>query len=283
MRGQDKDCQADTCFALFWLVLLLRHYQLLISSNLSCLVVTQKTAFASSTSTTLIEQAVGLFDWADANSFLTLLLSSGPGSSSGTTHCPMGERGPDHELEERTRKLQALIKKSGNNNVVVPVKEACDLSGKNPLVVMSCEAPLLELLSIFSTGTHPYLAQTLLSHASLTRSDRSFSPGTHRVLLLPSTPTPTQPFTGVLSDRHLLRHISNASRTLKNTTMLSQTISQLKLANRDVVKMGESKTVLDAMRVMSEEGVSSLAVVDETTGCLAGAVSVVDIGKVSQL
>ena len=65
--------------------------------------------------------------------------------------------------------------------------------------------------------------------------------------------------------------------------MLSQTISQLKLANRDVVKMAEGKTVLDAMRVMSEEGVSSLAVVDELTGCLVGAVSVVDIGKVSQI
>jgi len=34
------------------------------------------------------------------------------------------------------------------------------------------------------------------------------------------------------------------------------------------------------MRVMSEEGVSSLAVVDEMTGGLVGAVSVVDVGKV---
>lgn len=39
--------------------------------------------------------------------------------------------------------------------------------------------------------------------------------------------------------------------------------------------------MLDAMRVMSEEGVSSVAVVDEMTGGLVGAVSAVDIGKVS--
>ena len=48
-----------------------------------------------------------------------------------------------------------------------------------------------------------------------------------------------------------------------------------------MVKMTDSRTVLDAMRVMSEEGVSSLAVVDEMTGGLVGAVSVVDVGKVS--
>lgn len=35
---------------------------------------------------------------------------------------------------------------------VVPVGMACDLSGKNPLVTLSSEAPLLSLLSIFSTG-----------------------------------------------------------------------------------------------------------------------------------
>lgn len=39
-------------------------------------------------------------------------------------------------------------------------------------------------------------------------------------------------------------------------------------------------TVLDAMRLMSEEGVSSVAVVDEELGILIGVVSVTDIGKV---
>jgi hypothetical protein len=38
--------------------------------------------------------------------------------------------------------------------------------------------------------------------------------------------------------------------------------------------------VLDAMKLMSEEGVSSVAVVDEETSMLLSAVSVTDIGKV---
>jgi len=39
-------------------------------------------------------------------------------------------------------------------------------------------------------------------------------------------------------------------------------------------------SVLDAMKLMSEEGVSSVAVLDEETGTLLSAVSVTDIGKV---
>lgn len=47
-----------------------------------------------------------------------------------------------------------------------------------------------------------------------------------------------------------------------------------------VVTASSVATVLDAMRLMSEEGVSSVAVVDEELGILIGVVSVTDIGKV---
>lgn len=40
-------------------------------------------------------------------------------------------------------------------------------------------------------------------------------------------------------------------------------------------------TVIDAMRMMSEEGVSSIAVVDEESGMVIGGVSVTDVGRVS--
>jgi CBS domain-containing protein len=39
-------------------------------------------------------------------------------------------------------------------------------------------------------------------------------------------------------------------------------------------------TVLDGMKLMSEEGVRSVAVVDEETGMIIGGVSVTDIGRV---
>lgn len=47
-----------------------------------------------------------------------------------------------------------------------------------------------------------------------------------------------------------------------------------------VVASTSSRSVLDAMKLMSEEGVSSVAVVEEETGYLLSAVSVTDIGKV---
>lgn len=49
-----------------------------------------------------------------------------------------------------------------------------------------------------------------------------------------------------------------------------------------VVAASSVATVLDAMRLMSEDGVSSVAVLDEESGILLGAVSVTDIGQVSR-
>lgn len=48
-----------------------------------------------------------------------------------------------------------------------------------------------------------------------------------------------------------------------------------------VVASVSSAPLLDAMKLMSEEGVSSVAVLDDETGALLSAVSVTDVGKVS--
>jgi CBS domain-containing protein len=50
-----------------------------------------------------------------------------------------------------------------------------------------------------------------------------------------------------------------------------------------VVAVGADNTVLDAMKLMSEQGVSSVAVMNEGNGTLLSAVSVTDIGKVTFL
>lgn len=49
----------------------------------------------------------------------------------------------------------------------------------------------------------------------------------------------------------------------------------------EVVAVRAADSVLDAMRLMSEQGVSSVAVLDEEGGSLLSAVSVTDIGNVS--
>ena len=47
-----------------------------------------------------------------------------------------------------------------------------------------------------------------------------------------------------------------------------------------VVATSSTAQVLDVMRLMSEQGVSSVAVIDEDSGTLLSAVSVTDVGKV---
>jgi CBS domain-containing protein len=52
-------------------------------------------------------------------------------------------------------------------------------------------------------------------------------------------------------------------------------------ASTSVVAALASATILDAMRLMSEDGVSSIAVLEDESGVLLSAVSVTDIGKVA--
>jgi predicted transcriptional regulator len=51
---------------------------------------------------------------------------------------------------------------------------------------------------------------------------------------------------------------------------------------RLVVSCSSEDSILDTMELMNSEGVNSVAVVDSTTGALLSAVSVTDVGKVSQ-
>ena len=50
-----------------------------------------------------------------------------------------------------------------------------------------------------------------------------------------------------------------------------------------VVSATADATTLDAMKLMNDEGVSSIAVVEEVSGTLLSAISVTDIGRVGWL
>ena len=78
-----------------------------------------------------------------------------------------------------------------------------------------------------------------------------------------------------------------ASQAQKDSTFLrylSNTLSSLPLPSlylySSVVAVAASSTVLDAMSLMSDEGVSSVAVIVEEDGRLLSAISVTDVGKV---
>ncbi|KAI0918330.1 hypothetical protein AcW1_009758 [Taiwanofungus camphoratus] len=183
----------------------------------------------------------GLFDFADVNAFLTF---------AATRHKLASE-----ELREKPRIQEILAAaKSGH----VPVYLVSNLSEKNPLETLPHDATLISLLGVFARGTH-------------------------RVLI--RSESPSSEFLGMASDRRLLSWFSSyAQQTPSLLRFLANPLSSLTLPSMylytSVVAAKETDSVLEAMRLMSEEGVSTIAVIDEKTGRLLSAVSVSDIGKI---
>jgi hypothetical protein len=104
------------------------------------------------------------------------------------------------------------------------------------------------------------------------------------IVLIQAAP-PSTNYLGIVSDRQLLSwFFSFAEKTPSFMQFLSNPLHSLSLPSLNiysaVVASTSSGSVLDAMKLMSEEGVSSVAVVEEETGNLLSAVSVTDIGKV---
>ncbi|KAF7318884.1 hypothetical protein HMN09_00224000 [Mycena chlorophos] len=135
----------------------------------------------------------------------------------------------------------------------VPVSLVSNLSEKNPLESLPHSATILSLLEVFSRGAH-------------------------RVLI--RSPDSTS-FLGFVSDTRLLTWFGEyAPAAIYLETPLSHLhLPSLHLFSM-VVTATSSSTVLDAMRLMSEQGVSSVAVLEDESGVLLSAVSVTDIGRV---
>ena len=107
------------------------------------------------------------------------------------------------------------------------------------------------------------------------------------MLIQAPSDSPSRPptYLGLVSDRALLAWLTAyAQRTPALLRFLSVPLSSVALPSlylyAAVIAARASDTVLDAMRLMSEEGVSSVAVVDDETKGLLSAVSVTDVGKV---
>ncbi|KAG8849122.1 cell separation during budding [Tulasnella sp. 330] len=182
----------------------------------------------------------GLFDHADLNAFLLLAVESHAVS-------PSIEDG-------RVKEIIAKGKEGGDASVGL----ACDLSQKNPLVTLPPTARLISLLSVFSRGTH-------------------------RILIVDEVTGEAQ---GLIEDRQLVRwFIDHASEQALVLSTLATPLSELTFLPyiaypHPVISASSDDTILDAMRLMSTEGVNSIAVTDPGTGNLHSAVTVTDIGKI---
>ncbi|KAG6830376.1 hypothetical protein H0H92_001013 [Tricholoma furcatifolium] len=183
---------------------------------------------------------VGLFDFSDVNAFLTLAATS-------HTLQPV-------DLVGRPRASEIVTAARAGR---VPVRLVSNFSDKNPLEILPHDATVISLLQLFSNGAHRVLIRSVSSDE----------------------------FDGMVSDRGLLSWFASyAAQTLTLQNYLSNSLRFLSLPSLNihaaVIGATASSKVLDAMRLMSEEGVSSVAVIDDETGALLSAVSVTDIGKI---
>ena len=111
-----------------------------------------------------------------------------------------------------------------------------------------------------------------------------FARGTHRVLI--QAPDHSGEPIGMVSDRGMLAWFdSYAKATPSFKQYLGNPMQPLSLPSlhiyASVVASVSSAPLLDAMKLMSEEGVSSVAILDEESGALLSAVSVTDVTQVS--
>ncbi|CAE6389609.1 unnamed protein product [Rhizoctonia solani] len=182
----------------------------------------------------------GLFDFSDANAYMHLAVTA-------------NSLTPEDLQNDRISQIvsSARLRKE------VPVELACNLSEKNPLIMLRDDTSLTTLLEIFSRGTHRVLVEG-----------------------------PEQQVKGIITDSALVKYFASNHDTITNSPVITQIISTPLLelgviTPPPIVSASPDSTVLDAMTLMSREGVSSIAVLDPgpDIGVLVSAVTVTDIGQ----
>ncbi|KAH9962828.1 hypothetical protein BC827DRAFT_1195201 [Russula dissimulans] len=226
---------------------------LLLTKGASCLAVKSSSDRAPDSGAAATPPYSGLFDFADLNAFLTF---------AATQHT----YAPEH-LQGSPRVAQILeAAKAGH----VPVRLVSNLSEKNPLIELPHDASVIALLGVFSSGLHRVLVKSPVgsseSHLGMISDRRLLS---YFSAFARSSNGAAPPLPLIQPSSSFLRYVSNPLSSLP--------LPSLNL-HSEVVAVHSSNTVLDAMRMMSDLGVSSVAVLEEG-GTLLSAVSITDIGQ----
>lgn len=180
----------------------------------------------------------GLFDFGDANAYMHLAVTAN-----------------NLTAEDMQNDRIVQIVSSARLRKEVPVELACNLSEKNPLVMLRNDASLTTLLEIFSRGTHRVIVEG-----------------------------PEQQLKGIITDSALVKYFASKHDTITTSPVISQALASSLvdlgvITPPPIVSASPDSTVLDAMTLMSREGVSSIAVFDPDVGVLISAVTVTDIGQ----
>lgn len=149
--------------------------------------------------------------------------------------------------DESPESLEYLAKaRSGRP---VPVKFASRLSAKNPFITLKSTQTISDAVEILGNGVH-------------------------RIAV--TDPDNDQIVTGVLSQRRLIRYIWENGRQFRSLEPLfSRTLDDLSIGSKSVISVNGDKLVIEALQIMHDEKVSSVAVIDSQNNLL-GNISCVD-------
>ncbi|KAG8770363.1 cell separation during budding [Ceratobasidium sp. 428] len=208
-----------------------RACEVLLEKKTWCLAIMTESAGAQPVCT-------GLFDFGDANAYMHLAVTANKLTA-----------------EDMQNDRIAQIVSSARLRKEVPVELACNLSEKNPLVMLRKDASLTTLLEIFSRGTHRVLVEGQ-----------------------------EQQVKGIITDSALVKFFASTHDTITASPVIAQVLASSLIdlgviTPPPIVSASPDSTVLDAMTLMSQEGVSSIAVFDPDVGVLMSAVTVTDIGQ----
>lgn len=132
--------------------------------------------------------------------------------------------------------------------------------------------------SRFGGGRDPFVRMS--AHSTLASALEKFASGVHRIAVTSSS---TGEVIGILSQRRLVRYIWNNLRKFPHLdAALESTLEEKQVGTYgDVVSVNGDAPVLDALDILHEKAVSSVAVVDSNRNLL-GNISVVDVSLLTR-
>ncbi|KAL9107152.1 MAG: hypothetical protein Q9227_007932 [Pyrenula ochraceoflavens] len=149
--------------------------------------------------------------------------------------------------EDQITSFQELAVKA-RSGTTIPLEDVKDLSRKEPLVKLPHTADLMKAIEKFGGGVHRIVV---------------FQEGTDTVI-------------GVLSQTRLVRFLWENGRSFPSIENLyHRNLRDLAIGSRDVISINGDQPLTDALSLMLNTGVSSLAVLDSSSNVI-GNISVAD-------
>ncbi|KAI8329167.1 hypothetical protein EDC96DRAFT_549177 [Choanephora cucurbitarum] len=190
---------------------------------------------------------IGMFDYGDVIAYILLVL-----------HLKPGQEGQDDRVDPDAFEIKDIVQRALKGQKV-PVGMASDLSRKNPFYSILEEATLLSALEIFAYGTHRENEQVIeMSYiVSMLNSEGDIS--------------------GILSQSTVVNYLyENRKQFPQIDQVMNKTIRELKLGDAPVIGVDINASVLDALSIMSSNGISSLAILQNNKQ-LMGNISMTDV------